>query len=85
MLMLDTLGHQKITKINVMKELGKSFTIGIFALAVIACGKQEQENVTAPPPAVSVYKVVTDQIGSYREFVARTEASKTANLMAPNC
>lgn len=57
----------------------------LFALSTIfvltACGKQEV--TTKPPaPAVSVYSIQSQQVGNYREFVARTEAFKEANLSA---
>jgi len=55
--------------------------LSLFSLTLFACGQQEVK--TKPPaPAVSVYTISTEDIGSYREFVARTEASKEANLRA---
>lgn len=50
-------------------------------LMLVGCGK-EPEVKQAPPPAVSVYTVNTDDVGSYREFTARTQASKEAELTA---
>jgi len=47
----------------------------------LACSEPKQQ-VAAPAPAVSVYQVKTQEIGRYREFVARTEASQEANLRA---
>ncbi len=51
-------------------------------LTIAGCGKQEPVKVAAPAPAVSVYIVSNDDVGRYKEFVARTEASKEANLRA---
>ena len=51
-------------------------------LAIVGCGKQEAPKAEMPAPAVSVYKVTQSEIGKYKEFVARTEASKEANIVA---
>jgi membrane fusion protein (multidrug efflux system) len=51
-------------------------------LTVSACGQKEQVARQAPPPAVSTYVVSMDEIGDYREFVARTVASKEVELTA---
>ncbi|KPV97390.1 Efflux pump periplasmic linker BepF [Pseudoalteromonas sp. P1-9] len=48
-------------------------------LALTGCGKEEVVQ-QAPAPAVSVYTVNNDQVGTYREFTARTEASKEADI-----
>ncbi|SEL67122.1 membrane fusion protein, multidrug efflux system [Colwellia chukchiensis] len=47
-----------------------------------ACGDKQSSSHTAPPPAVSTYQVNIEKIGQYREFVARTMASRTAQLIA---
>ena len=42
-----------------------------------------QENTdtkAAPPAAVSVYTIKTDEVGNYREFVARTQAHQEAEI-----
>ncbi len=54
-------------------------TLSSFTL--FACSEPEQKR-QAPPPAVSVYKVSAEQVGRHREFVARTQAFKEANLQA---
>ncbi len=54
---------------------------GLLSLALIACS-EKQAAVKPPPPAVSIYSIQTQPIGGYREFVARTEAYKEANLRA---
>lgn len=51
-------------------------------LIITACGQKEQTVQKAPPPAVSTYVVSMDKIGDYREFVARTVASKEVELTA---
>ncbi|RHW76014.1 efflux RND transporter periplasmic adaptor subunit [Colwellia sp. RSH04] len=59
----------------------KTLCLTIFSISLLGCGEPETQ-VATPAPAVSVYKVNTEEIGSYREFVARTEASREANLRA---
>ncbi len=51
-------------------------------LIISACGQKDQVAQQAPPPAVSTYVVSMDKIGDYREFVARTVASKEVELTA---
>jgi membrane fusion protein (multidrug efflux system) len=48
-------------------------------LALTGCG-QEPVTKQAPPPAISVYTVNTDLVGSYREYTARTQASLEADI-----
>lgn len=48
-------------------------------IALTGCGK-EQVVQKAPAPAVSVYTVNSDLVGTYREFTARTQASKEAEI-----
>jgi len=62
-------------------NIASTLFVGFLTLNLFSCG-EAQEKVAMPAPAVSVYQVHTDEIGSYREFVARTEASKEANLRA---
>lgn len=50
-------------------------------LTLSACGKADVK-AKPPKPAVSVYEIQSEQIGKYREFVARTEAFKEVNLKA---
>ncbi len=59
----------------------KVVTLSVFLLTLFACSEPEQKR-KALPPAVSVYKVNVEQVGQYREFVARTQAFKEANLRA---
>jgi membrane fusion protein (multidrug efflux system) len=60
----------------------KSTVVLAAALLMSACGQKEQIAQKAPPPAVSTYVVALDEIGDYREFVARTVASKEVELTA---
>jgi membrane fusion protein (multidrug efflux system) len=55
--------------------------IGLLSLTLIACS-EEAPKTKPPAPAVSVYSVQSQPVGGYREFVARTEAFKEANLKA---
>lgn len=59
----------------------KATLLSVMLLMLSACSEPKQQ-VAPPAPAVSVYQVQTQEIGGYREFVARTEASKEANLRA---
>ena len=63
------------------KYLAKYIVVAIFSVFIIAC-EQKQQTVPPAPPAVSTYKVSMDKVGNYREFVARTVASKKADLTA---
>jgi membrane fusion protein (multidrug efflux system) len=59
----------------------KVLMIGLLSFTLIACS-QEAPKTKPPAPAVSVYTVQSQPVGGYREFVARTEAFKEANLKA---
>ncbi len=48
---------------------------------LIACSEETPQQ-KAPPPAVSVIEVGTQEVGEYGEFVARTDAYKTVDLRA---
>ena len=54
----------------------------VLILFVSSCGDTTSEKAFIPTPAVAVYAIKTEQIGYYREFVARTLAAKEANLTA---
>ena len=54
---------------------------GLLSLTLTACSKEEVK-VKPPAPAVSVYSIKAQPIGGYREFIARTEAFKEADLRA---
>lgn len=49
-------------------------------LLLSACSDKSAEKPQMPAPAVSVYTIQSEDVGSYREFVARTIASKEVNL-----
>jgi membrane fusion protein (multidrug efflux system) len=59
----------------------KALMIGLLSLTLIACS-EETPKTKPPAPAVSIYSVQSQPVGGYREFVARTEAFKEANLKA---
>lgn len=46
------------------------------------CSDTDKTQQAAPAPAVSIYSVVTQDVGNYREFVARTEAYQEAKIRA---
>ena len=54
--------------------------LSIIAITMMGCGEENTTHKAMPAPAVSVYKVQANEIGSYREFVARTMASKEVDL-----
>ncbi|NQZ24271.1 MAG: efflux RND transporter periplasmic adaptor subunit [Colwellia sp.] len=56
--------------------------LSVIVFVVASCGKAEQIKKAPPAPAVSVYDITVNEIGSYREFVARTVASKEVDLRA---
>jgi membrane fusion protein (multidrug efflux system) len=72
---------QKNFSIKSTLKMGPLLFIASAAVFLSACSKEEVKRKT-PPPAISVYTIKTDEIGGYREFVARTVASKEANLRA---
>jgi membrane fusion protein (multidrug efflux system) len=69
----------KINKFNL--TMNKLVILGLLSLTLSACGK-EVTKTKPPAPAVSVYSIKSQQIGGYREFVARTKAFKKADLRA---
>lgn len=54
----------------------------LFALFLSGCNKQPSAPAAAPPPSVSVYSIEVQEVGNYREFVARTEAYQEVELVA---
>ncbi|WP_339898885.1 efflux RND transporter periplasmic adaptor subunit [uncultured Gilvimarinus sp.] len=52
------------------------------ALFMVGCSDNSEQLASTPPPAVAVYEVRSKPVGTYREFVARTEASKKVDLKA---
>lgn len=55
--------------------------ISLLSIGLFSCSEPEKQR-QAPPSAVSVYKVNVEEIGRHREFVARTQAFKEADLRA---
>ncbi|MDO3382973.1 efflux RND transporter periplasmic adaptor subunit [Gilvimarinus algae] len=62
--------------------LSKPAYTALILVLLGACSERGAEAPAAPPPAVSVYSVVDRPVGSYREFVGRTEAHRTVDLKA---
>lgn len=54
----------------------------LVALFLSGCNKQPSAPATTPPPSVSVYFIEVQEVGNYREFVARTEAYQEVELVA---
>ena len=72
--------------VNTSKSYKPTFSgvslLSIILFGVVSCGQAEQAKRVAPAPAVSVYELKVNEIGSYREFVARSVASKEVDLRA---
>ena len=66
-----------------IKNQSSSFiTTALFTVAfssLVGCSDDKSTKQATPPP-VSVFNVVTQEVGDYREFVARTEAFKKLKL-----
>ncbi len=75
------LKHFKNKTNNTIKTVTMFAPLILLTLALTGCGDKEVK-VKPPAPAISVYTIQTQLIGDYREFVARTEAYKEANLRA---
>ncbi|MDO3388201.1 efflux RND transporter periplasmic adaptor subunit [Gilvimarinus sp. SDUM040013] len=52
------------------------------SVILMGCSKSPSDPVSAPPPAVGVYQVQEQPVGTYREFVGRSEAHRTVSLKA---
>ncbi|MGB1262353.1 MAG: efflux RND transporter periplasmic adaptor subunit [Cognaticolwellia sp.] len=64
------------------RHLAKYGLVLSASVVLSACGQKEPVMTQAPPPAVSTYVISMNSVGDYREFVARTVASKKADLTA---
>ncbi|MFD2166220.1 efflux RND transporter periplasmic adaptor subunit [Thalassotalea euphylliae] len=57
--------------------------LGLFALVFIAgCSQEAKKAAPMPAPQVSVFNIGMTEVGGARDFVARTEASKSATIKA---
>ena len=66
-------------------KAGKWLAIAALSSAFIllaGCDNSQQQQPQMPPAAVSVFDVQSQPVGSYQEFVARTEAVDTVDLRA---
>ncbi len=65
------------------RSLRRSVVLGLAALALAACGDGRQASeVAAPPPAVTVVPVATEEIRPSVTFTGRVEARDTVELRA---
>lgn len=64
------------------KQLLKISCVLVGVSLISACGEKPQTTSQTPPPAVSTYVVTMKDVGDYREFVARTVASKEVEITA---
>ncbi|WP_254911161.1 efflux RND transporter periplasmic adaptor subunit [Pseudoalteromonas sp. A601] len=53
-----------------------------FIVSLAGCSDENAAKQVAPAPAVSVFNVVFQDVGDYREFVARTEAHQEVKIRA---
>lgn len=66
---------------QISKKISLLLVILTSSIGISACGEAEIKS-KPPAAAVSVYSITSQEIGKFREFVARTEAFKEANLRA---
>ena len=60
-----------------------SLALACFLTVILTgCDSKQQEQVSVPPPSVSVYQVSELPVGEYKEFVGRTQAVDTVDLRA---
>ena len=58
-------------------------TLGMaFIVSLAGCSDENAAKQVTPSPAVSVFNVVLQDVGDYREFVARTEAHQEVKIRA---
>ena len=66
-------------------KAGKWLAFAAFSsvfMFLTGCDNSQQQQQQMPPAAVSVFDVKNEPVGSYQEFVARTEAVDTVDLRA---
>lgn len=59
----------------------KVILISLLTISIFSCSESAKKR-KIPAPAVSVYNINVEEVGKHREFVARTQAFKEANLRA---
>ncbi|REL32611.1 efflux RND transporter periplasmic adaptor subunit [Thalassotalea euphylliae] len=65
-----------------MKQTVKhSILLSLLAM-LLACSQESTQPSAAPKPAVSVYRITAEPVGFVRDFVARTQASQQASIVA---
>lgn len=71
---------------RITKQSSRSLAFAAFSVALtttmVGCSDDKALQQATPPPAVSVFNVVTQEVGNYREFVARTEAFQEVAIRA---
>ncbi|WP_095210520.1 efflux RND transporter periplasmic adaptor subunit [Endozoicomonas ascidiicola] len=75
--MIKKISHFTPRKWLPLSALATSF------LLLAGCGDdQKSQHAQMPPPAVSVYNVVEQEVGDYYEYVGRSEAVNTVDIRA---
>lgn len=71
---------------RITKQSSRSLAFAAISVALtttlVGCSDDKAQQQATPPPAVSVFNVVTQEVGNYREFVARTEAFQEVAIRA---
>jgi len=65
-----------------INRLSHTLCLTSLIIWVTGCSEQSAQPTAMPAPTVSVYSVSTQPIGMARDFVARTQASKEASIVA---
>ncbi|RDV29259.1 efflux RND transporter periplasmic adaptor subunit [Alteromonas aestuariivivens] len=73
--------YRKLRLLSPHKFFSLLFAL-LLTAALTGCEKQETPKVVSAPPSVSVFTIAAQEIGTYREYVARTEASKQTDIIA---
>ena len=65
-----------------MKQTVKHGVILSLLAMLLACSQESAQPSATPKPAVSVYRITAEPVGFVRDFVARTQASQQASIVA---
>lgn len=76
---MTTIIRSKTPKLSSYYQPLLAVMAGLF---LVACSDNTEQKKAMPAPAVSVYTVAQIAVGQHTEFVARTEASKEAEITA---
>ncbi|WP_448552484.1 efflux RND transporter periplasmic adaptor subunit [Thalassotalea montiporae] len=66
---------------RIKQTVKHSILLSLLAM-LLACSQESAQPSAAPKPAVSVYRITAEPVGFVRDFVARTQASQQASIVA---